>query len=97
MVNESVKNQLDKIKGVVMDKAKRDQLNSFIAVEIAQAVSRILRKYDEVTEDNVEEAELQEEVRCAILCKTVYNAKGAVLDLYWGGMNSKRFLITSWI
>ena len=37
MNNQSITDGLNKAKDIIMDRVKRDELNSFISVEIAQA------------------------------------------------------------
>lgn len=78
MSNE-IMDGINKVKGVIMDRVKRDELNSFISVEIAQVVSRIVSKVRELDNKPVLK---KKDVKSSNL-QDVYSVKGAVLDLYW--------------
>ena len=82
MSNE-IMDGINKVKGVIMNKAKRDALNNFISVEIAQAVSRIICKVQELDEDLLKaRTPKRKDVKSSNL-QDVYSVKGAVFDLYW--------------
>ena len=79
--NESITNKLNKVKDVIMDRTKRDELNGFISVEIAQAVARIVGKVQELDQRPVLKTGTVK--KCNLL--KVYDNQTEIFNRYWNG------------